>query len=277
MLLGVCWCALSVTPEIENLLARARQSDRALSASLAEPKNPVLARELAAEGLEPALELASDVRVSDEEFAERIFALCGRPWSQAPARRDARERIRIWRRLTAGERRVPATLCDLFALWDAATAGEVPFYEESETVRLRAGTPFSQGGKPFEQSKPPAGWETVDPADIERELGHFFALIAREDLALEVRAAAALFALWHIHPFRDGNGHVGRMLLCDMLAPSYSVPTLLAFVSKLQGARGPISETMAEIVREHKDLAPFVELVLSLLAEASQSCITSVQ
>ena len=266
-----------MTPAIESLLERIRRDEAAVSVSLADAQAPFRARRLVAEGLEPAVALASNPEVSDEEFAERIFAMRGRPWSQAPARRDVRERIRIWQRLSAGERRVPATLDDLFALWDEAMAGEVPFYEESETACLRAGIPFSQGSTPFEQVRPPAGWETADPGHIERELACLFGFLARNDLPPEAHAAAALFMLWHIHPFRDGNGHVGRMLLSDMLASGYSIPTLIAFVSKLQAARGPIARTMADIVRGHKDPTPFVELILSLLADALRSRMTSVQ
>ena len=77
-----------------------------------------------------------------------------------------------------------------------------------------------------------------------------------------------LFALWYIHPVRDGNGHLGRMLACAMLAGHHATPTLLAFVARMQAKRTKISRTIVAIVRGQEDLGPFVHLFLATLREA---------
>ena len=77
-----------------------------------------------------------------------------------------------------------------------------------------------------------------------------------------------LFALWYVHPVRDGNGHLGRMLACAMLAGCYATPTLLAFVSQMQAKRAEVSRAIVAIVRGQEDLGPFVYLFLATLQEA---------
>ena len=72
-----------------------------------------------------------------------------------------------------------------------------------------------------------------------------------------------LFALWYIHPVRDGNGHLGRML-----AGHRATPTLLAFVARMQAKRTEFSRTIVAIVRGQEDLGPFVHLFLATLQEA---------
>ena len=226
------------------------------------------ARAIAAAGVDAAEDLARSLGVSDYDLQDLCLALRGEPWSQALVRRDMRERMRIWRRLSEGGFAVPSTTTELLALWTEANSGEIALYTEAETARLRTRTPFAHGKIPFEHRAVDPGRETVDAKDLPREVGNLVAFIARDDIPVEYHAAASLFALWYVHPFPDGNGHVGRMLACSMLAGGYSTPTLLAFVWALQSSRERISETIAGIVGDQGDLLPFAELFLELLIRA---------
>ena len=268
------WCTLSVTPEIEDMVRQMRDNECALAAAPAFVRDArALERTLVGKDVDAAQELSADTALSDEELASRCLVLSGPPWDQAPQRRDMRERVRIWRRLASGEGSIPATLDDLFALRGEAMAAEVPVYREASTPRLRTAIAFAHGATPFEQGALPPGKETVAPELIGREiLGWLSSLASGTDkgFSLETRALEALFVFELIHPFRDGNGRTGRMLLCDMLAARYSVPTLLAFVGKLQANRRRIGQTTAAIVRERTDIAPFVELYLGLALEAQK-------
>ena len=73
------------------------------------------ARFLASKGVGASENLAADPSISDEELAARCYALRGVPWSEAKARRDMRERMRIWRYLEEGCARVPSSIEDMFA------------------------------------------------------------------------------------------------------------------------------------------------------------------
>lgn len=261
---GVAWCALSVSKDIEHILAVARERERIVPADAR-----MSARDIAVAGVDAAEDLARSSGLSDADLVGRCLALRGEPWSQAPARRDMRERMRIWRRLSEGIFAAPSNIAELLALWTEANSGEIALYSEAETARLRIRTPFAHGKIPFEHKATDPGRETVDVQDLPREVSNFIAFMSRDDIPVEYHAAASLFALWYIHPFPDGNGHVGRMLACSMLAGGYSTPTLLAFVRAMQSNRERISETIAGIVVEQGDLLPFAELFLELLVKAT--------
>ena len=242
---GVAWCALNVTPNIERLLSNAREYERALTATAR-----TASRTIVVAGVDAAESLAATPGMSDADLARRCMALRGEPWSQARARRDMRERVRIWRRLEEGRTTVPSCMDELFSLWDEANSGEAPIYCDAETARLRTRVPFAHGENPFEHATLDPGYETIEVQDVPREVHKLLAFLAREGIPAELHAAAALFALWHVHPFADGNGHVGRMLVCSMLAGSYSTTTLLAFVKAMQTKRVIISATIAELFLE---------------------------
>ena len=228
-----------------------------------------LARRIVADGVDAALLMAQDASIGTEELLDRCMGLKGKPWEQAPARRDMRERARIWRMLARGDTRAPSSPEELIGLWSQATAGEFPIYREASVPQFRkAGVPFSRTDTPFEQGEPAPGKETLSPERIEAAVREMLAFANGSDLQIEERAAVAKLSLEYIHPFRDGNGHVGRMLMCRMLAPAYSPITLLSFVAVLQGRRTEVSLAIADTVRTCSDAAPFVRLMLENLREA---------
>ena len=228
-----------------------------------------LARRIVADGVDAALSMAQDASIGTGELLERCMGLKGKPWGQAPARRDMRERARIWRMLSQGETRVPASPEELIGLWAQATSGEFPVYREASVPQFRkAGVPFSRTDTPFEQGEPAPGKETLPPDRIEGAVREMLSFANGRHLSLEERAAVTKLSLEYIHPFRDGNGHVGRMLMCRMLAPAYAPVALLSFVAVLQGRRMEVSRAIADTVRARSDAARFVRLMLESLGEA---------
>lgn len=209
-----------------------------------------LARRIVADGVDAAHSMAQDGSVGTEELLDYCMGLRGEPWEQAPARRDMRERARIWRMLARGDTHVPTSSEELMELWSQATAGEFPIYREASVPQFRkSGIPFSRTGVPFEQGEPAPGKETLSPKHIEGAVREMLSFANGSDLALEERAAVVKFSLAYIHPFRDGNGHVGRMLMCRMLVPAYAPITLLSFIAVLQGRRTDVSQAIADTVR----------------------------
>ena len=266
---GVCWCEMHVTSELRELVVAARENERALQGQIRDPES--VARAVAIADVDAAKALAADPALNTEELFARCFALKGEPLNQAPARRDMRERIRIWRRLTRGDTQTPRSVDELFALWEEAVAGEYPVYRESATAGFRTGIPFVEAfGRPRLAEIPPEK-ETVAPADIARETDALLAFLGRSDIEAELHAAAAAFALVYIHPFRDGNGHTHRMLTCSMLAKRYSPATLLTFVRARQAARHEESRLIERIVQERADIGAYARFVLEKLCEAQES------
>ena len=230
-----------------------------------------LARRIVADGVDAALLMAKDASIGTDELLERCMGLKGEPWGQVSARRDMRERVRIWRMLARGDTRVPASPEELIGLWSQATTGEFPFYREASVPQFRkAGVPFSRTDTPFEQGEPAPEKETLPPERIEAAVRELLVFANGSDLQIEERAAVAKLSLEYIHPFRDGNGHVGRMLMCILLASAYSPITLLSFVSVLQERRMEVSRAIMGTVRARTDAAPFVRLMLESLGEAQR-------
>ena len=125
------------------------------------------------------------------------------------------------------------------------------------------------------KGEPAPGKETLPPERIEGAVGELLSFANVSDLPPEERAAIAKFSLEYIHPFRDGNDHVGRMLMCRMLTPEYSPITLLSFVAVLQGRRAEVSCAIADAVRTRSDTAPFARLMLDSLSEAQRRVMDS--
>lgn len=71
------------------------------------------------------------------------------------------------------------------------------------------------------------GHETVAPDDIPAHVEMLLSFVNSGEGMAELRTAVALSALEHIHPFADGNGRLGRMLACSMLAEVYPAQSSL--------------------------------------------------
>lgn len=93
---------------------------------------------------------------------------------------------------------------------------------------------------------------------------------------MEARAAAAYFAHGAIHPFRDGNGHCGRMLSCAVLADAYSPATLIALTARLQGSRAEVGAEIRATVGGRKDAECSCRLFLNLLALGQQDVLAAI-
>ena len=131
---GVAWCSLTVGDSLLDLARQARSNEAAADGGRSRAGRDHAVRCNVADGVTAAAALADDADLDLDGFLVAAFELRGRPWSEARARRDMRERIRLYRRIADGESSVPRTPDDLLALWSEANAGEVPLYDESETA-----------------------------------------------------------------------------------------------------------------------------------------------
>ena len=266
---GVSWCEMRITSELLDLVSRAQENEGVLKESLCDSE--AIARALITTGVDAAEALAADASLPTEELLDICFSLKGRPLDQAPARRDMRERIRIWRRLNRREASVPGGIDDLFSLWEEAVFGEYPLYRESASAGFRTGIPFVEYiGAPKATAVPPRK-KTVAPADLVKETNALLAFMQRADIEVELHVAAVVFAFLYIHPFRDGNGHTHRMLACSMLSQRYSAVTLVAFVRARQAARQEESLLIQGIVEDNGDFGPYAQFMLEKLCTAQES------
>lgn len=162
------------------------------------------------------------------EFAQAVCALPRTPRTAA-LRRIVREIARVYALASTSSLPIPKRPDDFHALWEYAMAGEPRWREEDFTPRFRASAARILEGRSLETVLQVC----MDPADYEAELARLLAFLQDESLEVEVRVACGHALFEWIHPFVDGNGHVGRMLALSLLQDSYSLPAMVCFSSAL--------------------------------------------
>ena len=186
---------------------------------------------------------------------------------EASRARDLRERARVLRYLRNGAP-LPRSPDDLLRLWNAATLADTRVYDTLPAHFRQEGehipfTGLQAGGLPA----PPHGRETVPPGAIPQEIRNLLCWIQSET-APEIKAVSTYFLFGRIHPFCDGNGRTLRMLVCGLLSGSYSEPTLLSFLERLQKNRLLLAEAESRTNGEREDLSGFGCLLLRILGMA---------
>ena len=212
-------------------------------------------------------ELADDERVSDGELCERCLALRGQPLSEIRIRRLARERARIWLFL-ASKPEVPSTEEELLRLYEVANADE-PHFCATFPARLRTKDdpiPFTLHWNHIDRVPLEPGFETLSGSQIPKAVEALLDFAARTDIACEWVAFTSYFLVGRIHPFRDGNGHLARMLTIALLARRYSAERLLALVASMQKHRGELVQLQSDVQLGKAELTDIVGYLLDLLA-----------
>lgn len=184
----------------------------------------------------------------------------------AVARRQSREVARVMVLASAGDLRVPASVDELRDIWEQAMLGEPRLNEHFPTSEFRTDTVSIRGPLPDLKIL----HVCMDPAEVPEWLDSLIRLMADEDMPIELRATCALGMHDWIHPFSDGNGHVGRLLAFALLSSRYSLPTL-AFLSRELVVRRSVTTRYFGQLRSRKtDISGFCRGLLGQLADAQE-------
>ena len=213
------------------------------------------------DGIRSEAELPDDLN----DLCEYMLTLRGTELNNTE-RRSFCEAARICQYLVSRSE-VPHDKESLLALWDTSMRSE-PVPPEFRPAHFR-----TEGEHiPFvhtENGKVPTGCKTFEPAEIPEAVDAIFSFIAESDLPLEIKAFSVISMFYHVHPFCDGNGHTGRLLMIAMLAEKYSVPTLMSFYQMLDDSntRRVIGSIMINLHKDG-DLCRSAEFYFNLLMEA---------
>ena len=109
---------------------------------------------------------------------------------------------------------------------------------------------------------------STHPDQVEAELDELAAFLADESLLPEVRAVCGFQSLEFTHPFADGNGHTGRMLVPAILQGRYTPQTLARFSRELVLGRKKASYQFSLIRNGERTVPEFCHAMLSCLNEA---------
>ena len=221
-------------------------------------------------GSEAALLRGADSRQSKEPesgaamgssaFAQTVFALRGAP-KMALRRREARETARAYAYLSAETPLVPQRVRDFQTLWEIAQEGEPRLSMKFPSSEFRTGTSFIID----EEALDGCLRLNTSPENIVQELEELVAFLQDEALMSEARAAAAYASLMFTHPFDDGNGHAGRMLMLFAMAPGYSLLTNVCVSRTLAVRRKDLGDAVQLLYEGASTLAEFCLFALGLL------------
>ena len=261
---------LVVDDELRKAVADARDREHAIESLLdakSRRENETALRTHLSCGIEQVEIWARQNDLPIDEFVSRCINLRG-PLDEGLKRKRMRELARLYL-LLSSETEIPTQPSEHRHLWETLQSDEPYLYLPHKTSNYRTSyIPFTFYLESVDCLDP--GLATVSAEDIEREIAALLAFLRREDAACELRAACAYYLHGRIHPFHDGNGHVGRALACLTLGKDYSTWTKLTFVQAIHSNRGKVEEVFKCVTAGHDDLRSAVTFILSLLAQAQQ-------
>lgn len=184
----------------------------------------------------------------------------------AHAKRRAREVARIAMLSDEGGFHVPERAEELRGLWEQAMCGEPRWSADFPSSAFRTGTASVRGPWPERVLL----HKCMEPDEVPAWLDRLINLLSDERLAPELRAACGLGLLDWIHPFSDGNGHTGRLLMLAMLNARYSQLTLVCLAYELVANRAATIQQFKQLRERHSDAIGFCLGMFSQMEDAQE-------
>lgn len=184
----------------------------------------------------------------------------------ASARRKAREVARVAMLFDKGGLHVPEGAEDFHVLWEQAMRGEPRWSADHPSSAFRTGSAVLRGPWPERVIL----HKCMDPNNVSTWLDRLVALLSDERFAPEMRAACGLGLHDWIHPFADGNGHTGRLLMLAMLGGFYSHPTLACLAYELVGNRAATIRQFKRLRERNADALGFCLGMLNQVRDAQE-------
>jgi hypothetical protein len=260
---------LRYSGELEELVGRLRIRERDVAErarlagrdELIRSYGEIVAAELSMVGLV----LPGAAYCSTASLFEAVASLPFTPRSSS-VRRKAREIARIAMLSDEGRLRVPACVDDLHTLWEQAMLREPRWSVDFPSSDFRTGNVTVRGSKPEYRVV-----HRCMPADeMPFWLNRLIDLLSDERLAPELRAACGLGLQDWIHPFSDGNGHVGRLIMLSVLEGGYSQPTLVCLAREFVVNRNTTVGQFARLRNREHDAVGFCAGLLGQVSDAQE-------
>ena len=175
-----------------------------------------------------------------------------------------REMVRLYLAMSQQKLSMPSDLGGIRSLYDDAIADEVRDEDAPDGTRFRAGpVDITSGTRPVHSGVVP---ESAIDAGLSAMLGQS----GDDAIPRLIRAVAGHFIFEHVHPFYDGNGRMGRLLLALDLGQVLSPVAWLSLSTTISDNKGQYYRAFGD--SEHPlnrgDTTAFVEAMLGIIAES---------
>lgn len=210
---------------------------------------------------------AAKIAVTPEDsgaFLQAVCLLSRNPFT-AQLRRRVREIARVYRLQAKNALSLPQDVNGFRQLWELAMEGEPRWSEDFPNSAFRdvraviMDAPLLKGNVLRVCSA---------PKNIHAELAQLLDLLSDSTLMPEIRAVCGFALFEWIHPFTDGNGHTGRMLMNAALGRMYHLPTLVCFSSETVMGKGRTGNLLDLLRTGEGNLNDFCSGVLAQLEGA---------
>ena len=210
---------------------------------------------------------AAKIAVTPEDsgaFLQAVCLLSRNPFT-AQLRRRVREIARVYRLQAKNAMSLPQDVNGFRQLWELAMEGEPRWSEDFPNSAFRdvraviMDAPLLKGNVLRVCSA---------PKNIHAELAQLLDLLSDNTLMPEIRAVCGFALFEWIHPFMDGNGHTGRMLMNAALGRLYHLPTLVCFSSETVMGKGRTGNLLDLLRTGEGNLNDFCSGVLAQLEGA---------
>ncbi len=89
-----------------------------------------------------------------------------------------------------------------------------------------------------------------------------------------IKAAILHYAFENIHPFCDGNGRIGRLLMNNyLISRGYDIYRSVSFSTAIDKNRGKYDAAFVDSENEYADCTYFIETMLGFMADAVESAL----
>lgn len=218
------------------------------------------------------------LQLLDEEDAEETTATPGDPGAflqavcrlprnpfTARLRRRVREVARVYRLQAEDAMVLPRNVEEFRQLWELAMEGEPRWSKDYPNSAFRDVQAVIMDAPLLKRDVLRV---CSAPENIHAELTLLLDLLQDNSLLPEIRAGCGYALFEWIHPFRDGNGHTGRMLMTAALAKLYHLPTVVCFSSGIVMGKGRTGKLLDLLRTGGGNLKDLCSGILSRLEDA---------
>lgn len=264
---GGALARLCAEPKLQQLTNSLRERESQIAERISRMDPPAVCRAcidvVVNDMHEKGLSVPEEALANPTSFFQAVRSLPFVP-STAVARRRIRETARIIMLADQGKYRVPADVGELHDAWELAMLGEPRLSDSFPSSEFRSGPIALRGPLPEQEVL----HECMDASEVPGWLERLIELLADKSMPRELRAACGLCLHDWIHPFSDGNGHVGRHLALATLGEAYTLPTLAFFGRELVERRDMTVELFGNLRTREADICGFCIGLLGQLGDA---------